>query len=291
MINAKRRIDRIVKLHREWLQDSAPGLLDRTDRRLTENLTEASLPALRSTDSLLSRFATYFGTKGVVELIDERAGAWDAAYLSCMFHLHQLRLGFALWSRLADEPGISLTKVACALCFSLANGLSEWTRLFADIISQAEWNDQMVKRPYWQERKFEPFALRLAQIAASNGEIAPAPSDSLGVYSDLIAHWNSPDALAAAMEQICDYHCEHMDDTGSNGDWDPEFAHPPFDLIPWEILAIQQVRQRQGLATPEVKHPLLAHVATFVPRNELPVDDRIRAVERLRESLSMTIKT
>ncbi len=293
MINAKRRIDRLVKLHREWLRDSGTEILEHTTQRIENNLSEASLPALRTMKSSLRSFALYYGTKGVIGLVDGAPDAWDDVYLSGTCHLHGLRLRFALWTRLGDESGFTLTinEVACALCLSLANGLPEWTRLFADMLNQAEWNDQMVKRLYWQERKFEPFALRLSQIAASNGEIVPAASDSMGVYSDLLAHWNSPDALAAAIEEICDYHCENMEDTGSNDDWDPEFDHPPFDLIPWEILAIQQVRQRQGLATPEVKHPLLAHVATFVPRNELPVDERIRAVERLRESLSMTIKT
>jgi hypothetical protein len=59
------------------------------------------------------------------------------------------------------------------------------------------------------------------------------------------------------MEAMCDYHCENMEDTGNNDDWDPEFDHAPFDLIPWEILAIYQVRNRLGLTAPEVKHPLL----------------------------------
>jgi hypothetical protein len=96
--------------------------------------------------------------------------------------------------------------------------------------------------------------------------------------------------FAQAIEAVCDYHCENMEDKGGDDDWDPEFDLPPFDLIPWEILAIRQVRSRLGLATPEPKHPLLEYVSSFVAQNELPADDRISAVEDLREKLGMTVK-
>lgn len=146
----------------------------------------------------------------------------------------------------------------------------------------------MVPRIYWDQRKFEPFALRLAQIDASNGAIMPMASDSWGVYFDVLANWNSTEPLARSLEAACDYHCKNMED--NRNDWEPEFDDSPFDLIPWEILAVYQVRNRLALVTPEIKHPLLAHVSSFVPRNELPIDERITAVEQLRESLGMTVK-
>ena len=288
MSNSERQIKKLVKEHQKWLQETAPGLLERAVRRLNDNLSEASLPSPPFYRLIVKPIRPMLRDKRSGQLVAQESNAWDDIYLGAAFHLHQLRLKFALWTRLADEPNPTLPKVACALCFALANGMTQWARLLSDILGQAEWNDQMVPRVYWDERKFEPFALRLAQIDVSNGANMPKTSDSWGVYSDLLANWNSPELFAQALEAACDYHCKNMED--KSNDWEPEFDDSPFDLIPWEILAIYQVRNRLGLATPDIKHPLLAHVANFVPRNELPVDQRIIAVEQLRESLSMTVK-
>ena len=288
----QRKLNRQIRNHREWLRDSGTEIYEYTNKRIETNLSEGSLPALRTMKSSLRGFGLYYGTKGVIGLVDGLPSAWDDIYLSGSFHLYGLRLEFILWTRLADEPGFTLSihEAACALCFSLANGLSDWTQLFTEMLSQAAWNDQMVRQVYWQERKFEPFALRLSQLAGNTGENGAASNDSLEIYSDIFSNWNSPDSLGTAMATICDYHCENMEDAGGNDDWNPEFDEPPFDLIPWEILAIHQVRNRLGLATPEINHPLLANVVNFIPRSELPMDMRIRAVEQLREALSMTLK-
>jgi hypothetical protein len=111
----------------------------------------------------------------------------------------------------------------------------------------------MVTPAYWQERRFEPFVIRLNQILEGctpdlgNG-------DNFGVHGDILSHWDNEGLLADAFVRICDYHCENMDDFG--GEWDPEFDHAPFDVIPWEILAIQQVRKRHGLSMPTFGHSL-----------------------------------
>src|SRR5437868_650614 len=102
MKTAQRKINQVIKWRRTWLLETAPELMNYTARVFNDNMAEASLPALRYTDSLLSRLGRYYGTKGGIELVDQEPGAWDSIYLSCAFHLHQVRLGFALWSRLAD---------------------------------------------------------------------------------------------------------------------------------------------------------------------------------------------
>jgi hypothetical protein len=285
-------IRKLTEVHRKWLQETAPLLLEEAAESLAQDLEEGELASLRGSQVSLSHFATYYGIKGVVGLVDGQHDAWDNVYLSCSFHLHRLRLWFALWTRLSDEISLTFTigQVACSLCFCLANGLPEWTRLFADILAQAEWNDRLVERRYWQGRKFEPFALHLSQACASDVAIAPLEGSALGIYSDVLNNWNSPGRLSQTLETVCEYHCQNMEDIWRKDNWDPEFDHPPFDLIPWEVLAIRQIRHQVGLPTPQPTHPLLAHLNGFAPRSEVPTDDRIVAVERLRESLGMTVK-
>jgi hypothetical protein len=164
--------------------------------------------------------------------------------------------------------------------------LVEWADLFANVLKQAEWNHQMVPEEYWNERVFEPFVLRLfALYAGSPGDYRQIPDR----YAAVLAGWGSPKELSEALSATCDYHCDNMNDS-RNEDWDPEFAEPPFDLIPWEVLAIREVRTRLGLPTPLPAHPLLATAEAFAPRGQLPADERLNAVERLRIALGMTVR-
>lgn len=286
-----KQIARLIRNHRQWLRDVSEDVFDQAVLSLERNLANADLPSLRVAASLLGDFGFYYGIRGAVGLNDGQAEAWDEINLSGSYHLHGLRLRFVLWSHLGDEPRFNLriNSVACALCFSLANQLSYWAELFADMLSQAEWNTQMVNAPNWQQRLFEPFTLQLARINESKSPESPGSHRTSGVYADILAAWHSPVLLSDALSAACDYHCENMEDDG--GDWVAEFCDSPFDLIPWEVLAIQAVRRRLGHSTPIPVHPLLSRVSSFVPLSgELPTDARILAVEQLRHSLGMDIR-
>lgn len=286
---AAKCIDRLAKEHRKWLAKTAPRVFNWAEQSLAADLDESSLASLRSMKSSLGSFGIFYGTRGGIALLDGNATALDDIYLGASFHLHELLLKYALWIRFPEETGFTLaiSKVACALCFSVTNGLYDWSRLFAKMLGEAEWNGQMVDRSFWQERKFEPFALALWRIDCNRGLVGTAGADSLGIYSGIIDSWDSPDLLCRALELACDYHCENMEIR--NDDWEAEFRDPPFDLIPWELLAIRQIRQRLGLSTPFPPHPLLEPLGNFASRSELPLDERINSVERLRRELALTV--
>ena len=292
MLTPQQRIKRVINSHRKWLLDSGTEILEDANESLKEDLSERSLPALRCTTISLQTFALYYGTKGVIGLAEGAPDAWDNVFLSAAFRLNSLRLNFALWTRLGDQPGFGpeISNAANAFCFALANNLPEWRPLFAEMINEVDRNPDFVGERYWKGCNFEPFSLQLSQInARTEMDLSSIPSE-WGMYADILTHWHSPELLAQAMVAACDYHCQNMTGMGGRKGRYPEFRNPPFDLIPWEILAIQQVRKRLGLPTPELDHPLLKLSADFVPRNELPYDDRIREVEWLRESLHMTVK-
>jgi hypothetical protein len=104
-------------------------------------------------------------------------------------------------------------------------------------------------------------------------------SHELGPYADILSTWDDPIALAGPLAKICDYHCQNMIDKGT----DEEFDIAPFDLYPVEILAIYKIRERLGLETPKIEHPLLATpIASLAPRQITQIDDPIlRRVENL----------
>ena len=85
--------------------------------------------------------------------------------------------------------------------------------------------------------------------------------EDFGVYTEVLTYWNDDVSLGDALVRICDYHCENMDDDGE--DWKPEFGEAPFDLIPWELLAIGRIRQLAGLVMPAISHPLAKPMMQF----------------------------
>ncbi len=88
-------------------------------------------------------------------------------------------------------------------------------------------------------------------------------SRDLGPYADLFRYWDDPTSIAGAIRKMCDYHCQNMIDKGL----DEEFDVAPFDLYPVEILAVYKIRERLGLETPIIEHPLLATpMGSLAPR-------------------------
>ena len=136
-----------------------------------------------------------------------------------------------------------------------------------------------VNEAYWKTRRFEPFVLSLHEILVNRIIDPVSLSRCPEPYRAVLENWAKPAELGPVISSLCDYHCRNMEDTV--GDWDPEFDRPPFDLLPTDILAIYAVRQRLGLSTPQVDHPLLnSAVATQPIPNSLP-EDQILSRARL----------
>ncbi len=255
MSNPKRAIDRMVKFHRQWVAETGEEVRSYAIDRINAGLTEGSIRSLRNISSNLKSLGMYWGTHGDLSLVDGNPAGWQQVHRSGLLYLWVLRIELLLFRKLGDSP--SLTQfpplASCALCYAMTMELDDWRRELANLLFEMSSEPRMVRREYWQERQFEPFVLHLHGIMENKGQHAYSSGGDLGVYADVFADWNDDARLAQALVQICDYHCKNMDDTG---DWDPEFDHPPFDLIPWELLAIGRIRQLAGLVMPAISHPL-----------------------------------
>src|SRR5262245_39040463 len=122
MSNPRRSIDRMVKLHRKWLAETGEEVREYAAKRVDAGLSEGSVRSLRSVASNLKSLGLYWGTRGIVALVDQQAPGWPQVHYSCVLYLWALRIEAMLFRKLGDSP--SLTQfpplTACALCYSIA---------------------------------------------------------------------------------------------------------------------------------------------------------------------------
>jgi hypothetical protein len=82
--------------------------------------------------------------------------------------------------------------------------------------------------------------------------------DEFGPYYGIFAAWGNATKMADAIHSVCNYHVERIMTDG-------EFEQNPHDIFPSEILALYRMREKLGLETPWVNHPLLDTPFTQVP--------------------------
>lgn len=279
MSNSKRAIDLMLKLHRQWMSETSEEIKDYALQQINSGLAQGSIRALRNVCSNLRSLGVYWGISGELALVDGNPCGWQQVNQSCAYYFWALKCELLLFRKLGDSPSLTLFAplTACMLCFTMSSGLDTWRHDLSSLLVEMASDECMVKRAYWHSRQFEPFVLRLLMIKDHGSAIADNESDGVGVYNDVLAHWgNGGSNFAQALRQICDYHCMNMDDVG---DKDPEFDHPPFDLIPWEMHAIGRIRHDAGLDMPMISHPLMSLVAKSREHVVLIEDDTLARVQ------------
>jgi hypothetical protein len=165
------------------------------------------------------------------------------------------RVGFARLGESADGISLDVIMAASLICHYLATGQREQCAALVNLLLKAFDFPQTILGDYWDERHFEPFAMQLYQ-RETNVEMPKVVMErDLGPYQKVFDNWHDEDGLAGALFDICEYHCRRM--VHDDEFWRPEFISPPFHLVPSEILGIVKVRERLGLSTPAIRHPLL----------------------------------
>lgn len=281
----RRMLDRVTRQHRKWISETAQNVFDRSSTWLDADLAEGSLHSLRNVSDSLHGLATYYGIKGAVDVMDGVTSGWVNVHRSCHYHLWSLRLDDLAFRRLASTATLTLVvpKVACSLCYTVTCDLDQWSHSLTMLLSEMASGSGIADEAFWKERRFEPFVLRLRQIVESTGRQVLGEGEDFGVYTEVLTHWNNDALLGEALERICDYHCENMEDDG--GDWKPEFGEAPFDLIPWELLAVGRIRQLAGLVTPTISHTLAKPMMMQLEKNTQIQDETLTRVEAFYRQL------
>lgn len=284
--------EKLVRQTIKMLREGMPEWADEKERDARESadaeLQESGIDAIKVLPVDLGQLAAALAVSGMLQVLEGNNCGWQRVDTSILYRYWGLRLhaDAYLWS-VADGGSTKVSPLLASescvtahlLAFSLAMDLHPWQQglrnLLLEMVPFVAANHPEV----WPKRIYEPFVLMLHQKACGGVLPAQITSRSLGPYDGIFANWDAPTRLAGPLTEVCDYHCEKMIDKGL----DEEFDIQPFDLYPVEILAIYRVREKLGLETPGIVHPVLStRLSSLAFRPFSPINDPIiMRVEKL----------
>ncbi|MFT9820960.1 hypothetical protein [Lysinibacillus sp. NPDC056185] len=83
------------------------------------------------------------------------------------------------------------------------------------------------------------------------------------VYQRLMHSWNDTNNFGEHLYELCDFHIYSLSDT-------PHKLSEilSFDCIPYDYYCIQLIREKEGLYTPNIEHPLLQTPLAEIPKDK-----------------------
>ena len=186
--------------------------------------------------------------QAAVDILEGAADGWTKARQSFCYYAWYLRILGGL-----QDLGRFNSFLADEISFWMAYAIATREDSFADwlgrrMVESCQHRD--TNFVWWEKRRLAPFVGEL-YARWRKKPLDFAPDVALGVYGKVLDAWDSPKDFAKALLDACDFHVQQA--RGEDG----EFCHMPYDLAPFEILAVQRVRRDLGLPTPEIDHPLL----------------------------------
>jgi hypothetical protein len=83
------------------------------------------------------------------------------------------------------------------------------------------------------------------------------------VYQKLMRSWNDTNDFGEHLYELCDFHIYSLSDTPHKSS---EILS--FGCIPYDYYCIQLIREKEGLATPTIEHPLLQTPLAEIPKDK-----------------------
>lgn len=268
---ASKLIDKHVKYCRDWLSRNGDFAKSRGEARIAKFLSQGDFAAAILLPSALKTLSLFYGMQGTLALHDGNDNGWIVVDRSVTYSYWYVMLAAEVtFKRLqqgerADSvaPLYHELPVAASLfCFATVHEHREWRSDIWGMLTNATSTPGAVISDYWRDQgSYEAFVLRCFDRNSIDATARDLPDSlyqvELGPYGDVLDAWNDPEQLVPAMYGICDYHCRNlMQKSGRRDPW-PPFTDPPFDLMPYEILAINAFRKQLGLESPTLDHPLL----------------------------------
>ncbi|MNZ43859.1 hypothetical protein D3C78_614720 [compost metagenome] len=131
------------------------------------------------------------------------------------------------------------------------------------------------EKEYYSEEKTHHVFMACLFHKWKTGEMPPLfdilPEDH--VYQRLMKNWHNPEKLSDLLYEVCDFHIYSASDTPNKSN---EILL--FDYIPYDYFCIKLVRDKEGLETPSIEHPLLQTALADIPTSSPgynPADDEI----------------
>ena len=231
--------------------------------------------------SHLGILSNWYLILGTVRVADGNTAGWTDLSHGMRIDYWHVRLLVEQWGkdpRKNKQPRMDLLRPSLCLAMAMAfdrREIADWLgKRLADSVQDGAFGK-------WGVLKLPLLVLKLHQRHAGQDVKAdPIGGDGSRPYVEVFARWDHDEAFAQAIQAICDFHVEQSVDRGDESIG--EFSRYPFNIVPFEIFAIRNVRRREGLSMPTVSHPLLSPPFGDVP-SDVPdaADALIEEVRRL----------
>lgn len=212
----------------------------------------------------------WYARAGVVEIAGGSTEGWRTLKKAFLYRAWETKIYCLLYDRATNKwkaTRQSSEKVGSRYLLGMALGEWELSGWLGGRLEQS-LTDESVN---WANDLATP-GLALALHRILKGSDDPCRTGA-GVYNDIFLNWENRAGLELALGRAADYHVEVRT---FQGDEDPnEFAVPPHDIWAVEIQAIYGVRERLGLETPKIVHPLMNTPFGNAPREIESVKDEL----------------
>jgi len=224
---------------------------------LQEFVTQRAPAGCSGAVSSIEKLAAWHARKGCVSIADGQLEVgWSGMrrFFEYQIFLARTHLQIAELVR-APEASFPSRTPFHMLGMALTFHDCEKSRWLGEIVIQSRVSKLLGRR--WGSERREPFQCYICELFCRSID-NPVFPDDFGPYAELFQSWDRQEELAHAISSVGDYHVQQIRTDG-------EFENNPHDIFPSEILALYRVREKLGLETPWVKHPLLETPFTQVP--------------------------
>lgn len=276
--------DKILRDHRVWIAESQ-GEVEQELEFLYEDFSSITINAFNNISHSMGRLANFYGIKGVVSASDGSLLAGNDISRSLVYRYWKIRVRAKAYSqtRFLGRVGgvINLTHLiidaGCLLAACIAADRDEMAFEVADTLAKMLSIDGVANSKFVSQRTFEPFMIWLYSLYSGKKLLPDDRFTNLGVYQEVIDSWESQDMLPSLLDDLCEYHLKNNYDTGKGRK--PEFDIPPFDLLFFEILAINLVREKSGFAALKPSSPHYTFTDSIAGKLSLEPDELILELE------------
>jgi hypothetical protein len=249
------KLDREIRELQEWVPRQQARLRDSTLSFIDEALAANDPKKLMSAAGELGRLWNWYGIDGGMRVLRGDTEGWQEMSRALGCEMGEVAIfAYAYESGHNRNPVVLGNSVALMLAHSMAVGDHQAANWLAAHLEASIRTGVFGK--WVSANAFEPFILQLHAKRLGRVIDFGGPTPSLGPYEAVFSAWSADDgSFALAIREACDHHLMSVNDTSN---WTAEFAASIYRVWPAEIIAVERVRQRLGLSTPRVEHPLLA---------------------------------
>ena len=267
----------ILKEMHEWLSSDRNRSFQR-DKRIVaieeilarDVVTDQEKAFIASHLGLLSNWYLTLGTVGVA---DHEPQGWPKLVHGMWIEYYHVRLLVEQWDRDPRKnkpPRLEILRPSLCLAMAMAFDKKDIVTWLGNRLAGSKDDGAFGT---WGECRLPRFMASLYRWYSDSGgdEIGQAEVGESSPYARVFGVWDSEEDLAPAMGDICNFHVQQSQDKGDVVIG--EFSRYPFNIIPFEIFAIDTLRRRRGLGMPVVDHPLMAEPFNHVPIGVHDPDD------------------